>query len=75
MDRDTPLSLCVIYKIQCKVETVTDLYVGHQFNLPKITLEHKKNVANNPNRKICNLKLYQVIRANGIFKNWEVVII
>ena len=65
---------CVIYKIKCKDETRTDLYVGHTFNLYMRTAQHKSN-CNNIKSKLYNIKLYQVIRANGGFDNWMAEVI
>ena len=64
----------VIYKISCKDETVNDLYVGHTFNLYMRNAKHKSN-CNNPKSKLYNCKLYQFIRSNGGFENWNIEVI
>jgi hypothetical protein len=58
----------IIYKIYCKDERVTDLYVGHTTNFDKRKNQHKM-CCNNGNK----LKLYQTIRNNGGWENWDIV--
>ena len=43
---DTKLDHCVIYKIRCKDEAITDLYIGHTFNYPRRVTEHKSKCGN-----------------------------
>ena len=57
----------IIYKIYCKDKSITDVYVGHTTNFPQRKYQHK----------ICskkdNVKLYNIIRENGGWENWEMV--
>lgn len=61
----------VIYKICCKDLNIKDIYVGHTCNLVKRRWRHK-NCCNNENGKY-NTNVYQFIRQNGGFDNWEVI--
>ena len=49
-------------------------YVGHTCNVKGRKATHKSK-CNNPNSKDYNIYLYQVIRANGGFKNFKMVIL
>lgn len=64
----------IIYKITCKDSTVTDLYVGHTTNFVQRKHSHKQSCINDktPNH---NCKLYDVIRNNGGWNNWNMEII
>jgi hypothetical protein len=62
----------VIYKIYCKNEDVKDVYVGSTTRFNERLREHKKS-CNNNNCKNHNYKLYQIIRANGGWDNFEMV--
>ena len=68
------LDHCVIYKIRCRDEAITDLYVGQTFNYPRRVTDHKSN-CNNINRKDYNNKLYQTIRSTGGLNNWKFEIV
>lgn len=57
-------SKCVIYKIVCNDESVTECYVGHTTNFVKRKYSHKNNC------KTSNIKLYQMIRQYGGFDNF-----
>ena len=58
-----------IYKIQCKDETVENMYIGHTTNFEK--------------RKMCHMietetsitKVYKFIRSHGGWDNWSMIII
>ena len=60
-------SQTTIYKIFCKDEQITDIYVGHTTNFAKRKYQHKS---------ACNrgdkLKLYETIRKNGGWDNWNI---
>jgi len=58
-----------IYKIVCKDENVTDLYVGRTCDITRRKYQHKNN---------CNTKneyLYNYINLNGGWNNWEFIIV
>ena len=61
----------IIYKITCKDQSVTDVYVGHTTNFVQRKFAHKQNCINN---KIQSL-LYTTIRENGKWDNWTMEIV
>ncbi len=61
-----------MYKIGCKDEGVPDCYVGHSTNIRSRKAEHKYNCCNE-NSKSYNIKVYDYIRANGGWDNWEMI--
>jgi hypothetical protein len=63
-----------IYEIVCKDVNITERYVGSTTNLIKRRYSHK-NVCNNEKCKQYNLYVYQFIRENGGFENWDVILI
>jgi DNA repair exonuclease SbcCD ATPase subunit len=63
-----------IYKIVCNDLTVKDCYVGHTINMTKRKCNHK-SVCNNENYKAYNLKIYQIIRENGGWDNWSMLLV
>ena len=67
-------STCIIYKIKCKDDAVSDVYVGCTFNLKQRKERHKSS-CNNINSREYNYKIYQVVRANGGFENWTVEVV
>ena len=64
----------IIYKITCKNKDITDVYVGHTTNFVQRKHSHKQNCIN---QKAANYKckLYEVIRSNGGWTNWQMEII
>ena len=64
----------IIYKITCKDVYVNDLYVGHTTNFVQRKHAHKNSCIN---EKSCNYKckLYDAIRNNGGWDNWQMEII
>jgi hypothetical protein len=65
-------SRTIIYKIVCKDLLVTDLYIGHTTNFIKRKQQHKSS-CNNENNKKYNLLVYQTIRNNCGWDNWEMI--
>ena len=59
----------IIYKITCNNPNVNDLYVGHTTNFVQRKHAHKQSCIND------NCKLYNVIRNNGGWNNWNMEII
>lgn len=59
----------IIYKIYCKDETIKDLYVGHTTNFIQRKYIHKQACNNLDNK----LKIYNAIRFNGGWENWDMV--
>ena len=64
----------VIYKIQCKHDDVKEIYVGSTTDINKRIKSHK-SVLNNPKSKLYTKKLYEFIKNNGGWNEWEVIII
>jgi len=60
----------IIYKIVCKDINITDTYVGHTTNFDKRKNNHK-TACNNENLRYYNINVYQFIRENGGWNNWE----
>ena len=63
-----------IYEIVCKDVNITERYVGSTTNLIKRRGAHKSR-CNNENCKHYTQYMYQFIRENGSFENWDVVLI
>lgn len=61
-----------IYRLICKDPTITDEYIGSTCNRYKRKQQHK-SVCNNENDKYYNFPVYQCIRANGGFQNWDMI--
>ena len=70
--KDMDYSKTIIYKIVCKDINITDLYVGHTTNFTKRKNQHK-NTCNNENNKKYNLNVYQFIRNNGGWENFDMI--
>jgi hypothetical protein len=64
----------IIYKITCNDSNISDIYVGHTTNFVQRKYSHKQNCINDksPNHKC---KVYDVIRNNGGWDNWNMEII
>ena len=63
-----------IYKLCCKDPTITEVYIGSTTN-PKVRKCSHKSQCNNPNRPSYNFKVYQYIRENGGFENFDLIVI
>ena len=64
----------VIYKIYCKDPSVKNFYIGSTVDFHKRKIAHKTSY-NNENCKSHNLLLYNFIRDNGGWDNWNIEII
>ena len=62
------------YKIVCKDLQIEKCYVGHTTNFTKRKNTHKYN-CNNISNKNSNAYLYQFMRENGGFNNFEMVLL
>ena len=65
----TDYSNTIIYKIHCKDSSISDIYVGHTTNFFQRKYSHKIACRNLKN----NLKIYEIIRNNGGWENWDMV--
>lgn len=67
-------SKSVFYKIVCSDISIIDVYVGHTTDIKARKYCHK-NACNNEKNKNYHLKLYQFIRKNGGWLNFDMVVI
>jgi hypothetical protein len=58
----------IIYKIFCNDVNVTDSYIGHTTNFIKRKYQHKILCCSSK-----KLKIYDTIRKNGGWDNWNMV--
>ena len=65
-------SKTIMYKIVCYDLNIKDVYVGHTTDFIRRKTCHKSG-CNNSNDKGYNIKLYQFIRENGNWINWEMI--
>ena len=62
----------IIYKIVCKDVNITKSYGGHTTHIIKRKQNHK-SICNNINSNKYNRYVYQFIRKNGNWDNWEMI--
>jgi hypothetical protein len=67
-------SKTVVYKLCCKDPSVELIYVGSTTNWTKRKNMHKFSCTN-PNNKKYNVKVYQIIRENGGWENFEMIML
>jgi hypothetical protein len=60
------------YKIVSKDENIKEIYIGKTKNFKRRVKQHK-NRCNNENDKCYNLKVYQYIRENGGWDNFDMI--
>lgn len=65
-------SKCVIYKLQCKETKIKEIYIGSTCNFTNRKRHHKSD-CNNIKTKRYNYKVYQFIRKNGNWDNWDMI--
>jgi hypothetical protein len=63
----------IIYKIICKDLSITDCYVGLTRKELKMREYHHQKTCSNENYKYYNKYLYQFIRENGGWENFEMI--
>ena len=61
-----------VYKLCCRDPTVKDVYIGSTKNL-RVRKAMHKHKCNSADSKEYNFRVYQFIRANGGFDNWDVI--
>jgi len=64
----------IIYKLCCNDLTVKEIYVGSTTNFKERKTKHKHSCTN-LKRKAYNLKVYQYIRSNGGWDNWDMILV
>lgn len=62
----------IIYKLCCKDPLITDIYIGSTTNFVKRKANHKCH-STNENSKNYSMYVYQFIRSNGGWNNWEMI--
>ena len=62
----------IIYKLCCKDPTISDIYVGSTCNFARRKCGHKGACTNSKNKDY-SLPVYQFIRENGGFDNWDMI--
>ena len=62
----------IIYKLVCKDINIKECYVGSTINFTRRKCHHKCS-CNNEINKSYNLFVYQFIRDNGGFDNWDMI--
>lgn len=65
-------SQSIIYKICCRNLEIKELYIGSTTNFSRRKCEHKTD-CNNKNKKSYNYRVYQFIRDNGGWSNFDMV--
>jgi len=63
----------IMYKIQPKNQALNFSYIGHTSNFNKRCETHKRNTTNIKDCKHHHLKVYQTIRDNGGWDEWEII--
>jgi hypothetical protein len=63
----------IMYKIQPKNNDLFFSYIGHTADFSKRCEAHKRNTTNIKDRKHYHLKVYQTIRDNGGWDEWEII--
>lgn len=61
-----------IYKLCCKDINITEVYVGHTTCMRRRKCQHKSTCYNETSRNY-NFNVYQFIRDNGGFDNWDMI--
>ena len=63
------------YKIVCKNPEIKEAYVGHTLNFKNRKSGHKRTCYNDKDQVHYNIYLYEFIRDNGGFDNFDMVLI
>lgn len=61
-----------IYKLCCKDINITEIYIGHTTDMRKRKWQHKSSCNNERNKKY-NYNVYQFIRNNGGWDNFDMI--
>ena len=64
----------IIYKIVCNDLTIKECYVGHTTDMTKRKCQHK-SCCHNDKDKGHNHKIYKIIRENGGWSNWSMILV
>ena len=66
-------SKTIMYKLVCKDLSINELYVGHTTDFKTRKNSHKNNCNNINDSKKYNINVYQFIRENGNWDNWDMI--
>jgi len=64
----------IIYKLCCNDLNIKEIYVGSTTNFKDRKSKHKHS-CNKEKSKAYNLKVYQYIRSNGGWDNWDMILL
>ena len=67
------MNFSCVYSIQCKDKSIKEFYIGSCKNYRIRNNRHNSN-CNNKNVPEYNIKVYQFIRENGGYKNWDMIV-
>ena len=67
-------SKAIIYKLCCRDPLITDIYINSTTNL-RSRKHYHKTTCNKENSNKYNLFVYQFIRNNGGWNNWDMVMV
>ena len=63
-----------IYKLCCNDPDIKDIYIGSTINFRSRKCSHKRNCTE-PKQRQYSYKVYEYIRANGGWDNWDMLLI
>lgn len=63
----------IIYKICCKDVNIKEIYIGSTVNMLRIRKGNHKSNCNNERSTKYNIYVYQFIRTNGGWNNWDII--
>jgi hypothetical protein len=66
-------SKTIMYKICCKNLNIIDIYIGHTTDFKKRKYCHKSDCNNIKKKYHYNLNVYEFIRNNGGWDNWDMI--
>ena len=73
-DVDIMYENAVIYMMKHKTDDKKEYYIGSSYEFKQRCRAHK-SYCNNQNSKQYNLKVYQYIRENGGFDEWDIILL
>ena len=74
MSQKVDYSKSIIYKLCCKNPLITDIYIGSTTNF-KCRKNRHKYCCNVEDNKSYNCNVYEFIRNNGGFQNWDMIMV
>jgi len=74
MSQKVDYSKSMIYKLCCKNPIINDIYIGSTTNFKSRKNRHKFNCCNKDNKQY-SLNVYEFIRNNGGWNDWDMIMI